>query len=202
MSDEPMRGIREFGESAATAVLERVGRGMSRVQEKRPLSHDLLESDDAYLVVFDAPGAESSDVQVRYLDGEVQVQIDRFREFHEGFDTVFPGRGLSLDGAAPLPEDARVDAEAASATLADDGTLRVRVPKRADESAGEVTVVDEEGPERVAVDADATDDHADDATDDHADDATDDHADDDHADDDHADDATDDHATDDHADDA
>jgi len=153
-----MRGIREFGESAATAVLERVGRGMSRVQEKRPLAYDLLESDDAYLVVFDAAGAESSDVQVRYLDGEVQVQIDRFREFHEGFDTVFPGRGLSLDGAAPLPDDARVDAESASATLADDGTLRIRVPKRHDADAGEVDVVDEDGPEQVAIDAETGDD--------------------------------------------
>ncbi len=148
-----MSGLREFGESAAAAVLERVGRGVSRVQEKRPLSHDLLESDDAYLVVFDAPGAERSDVQVRYLDGEIQVQVDRFRAFHEGFDTVFPGRGLSLDGTASLPDDARVDAESAAATLADDGTLRVEVPKRRSDDEGDVTVVDEDdGPERVEID--------------------------------------------------
>jgi len=151
-------GLREFGESAAAAVLERVGRGMSRVQEKRPLAHDLLESDDAYLVVFDAPGAERSDVQVRYLDGEVQVQIDRFREFHEGFDTVFPGRGLSLDGTASIPDDARVDAESATATLAGDGTLRVEVPKRRSDDEDDVTVVDEDdGPERVDIEDDADD---------------------------------------------
>ena len=152
-----MSGLREFGENAAAAVLERVGRGMSRVQEKRPLSSDLLESDDAYLVVFDVPGAERSDVQVRYLDGEVQVQVDRFREFHEGFETVFPGRGLSLDGAASLPDDANVNAESASATLAENGTLRVEVPKRRPDSAGTVEVVGEDedgddGPERVEID--------------------------------------------------
>jgi HSP20 family protein len=146
-------GLREFGESAAAAVLERVGRGMSRVQEKRPLAHDLLESDDAYLVVFDVPGAERSDVQVRYLDGEVQVQVDRFREFHEGFDTVFPGRGLSLDGTASLPDDARVDAQSATATLVGDGTLRVEVPKHRRDGESEVTVVDEDdGPERLEID--------------------------------------------------
>ena len=162
-----MSGLREFGENAAAAVLERVGRGMSRVQEKRPLAHDLLESDDAYLVVFDVPGAERSDVQVRYLDGEVQVQVDRFREFHEGFETVFPGRGLSLDGAAALPDDANVNAESASATLAENGTLRVEVPKRRPDSAGTVEVVDEEaaddGPERVEIDdepAESADDEA------------------------------------------
>jgi HSP20 family molecular chaperone IbpA len=158
-----MSGLREFGENAAAAVLERVGRGMSRVQEKRPLAYDLLESDDAYLVVFDVPGAERSDVQVRYLDGEVQVQVDRFREFHEGFETVFPGRGLSLDGAATLPDDANVNAESASATLAENGTLRVEVPKRRSDSAGTVAVVDEdEGPERVEIDDDEPSGDADD----------------------------------------
>lgn len=164
-----MSGLREFGESAAAAVLERVGRGVSRVQEKRPLANDLLESDDAYLVVFDVPGAERSDLQVRYLDGEIQVQVDRFREFHEGFDTVFPGRGLSLDGSAPLPDDAHVDAESAAATLAANGTLQIRVPKRTADAESEVAVVDEEdGPERVSVaDDDEEETNTDANTDDH-----------------------------------
>ncbi len=168
-----MSGLREFGESAAAAVLERVGRGMSRVQEKRPLAHDLLESDDAYLVVFDVPGAERSDVQVRYLDGEVQLQVDRFREFHEGFDTVFPGRGLSLDGTASLPDDARVEAQSATATLVGDGTLRVEVPKRRSDDESEVTVVDEDdGPERLEIDDETDSVDADDEGGDEADDGS------------------------------
>jgi HSP20 family molecular chaperone IbpA len=137
-----MTGIREIGESVANTVLERVGRGMSRVQERKPLPYDLLESDDAYLVVFDAPGAQRSDVQVRFLDGEVQVRIDRFREFYEGFEMRFPGRGLSIDGEVTLPDDAAVDADGASATLADNGTLRIRIPK--DDRATDVEVQDEE----------------------------------------------------------
>jgi HSP20 family molecular chaperone IbpA len=137
-----MSGLREFGESAAKSVLERVGRGVGRVQERKPLPYDLLESDDAYLVVFDAPGAQRSDVQVRFLDGEVQVRIDRFRDFYEGFEMRFPGRGLSLDGAAELPDDAAVDAAEATATLTESGTLRVRIPK--DDRAQNVTVTEED----------------------------------------------------------
>ncbi|MFC6826384.1 Hsp20/alpha crystallin family protein [Halopelagius fulvigenes] len=139
-----MSGLREFGESAAKTVLERIGRGVGRVQERKPLPYDVLESDDAYLVVFDAPGAQRSDVQVRFLDGEVEVRIDRFRDFHEGFDMRFPGRGLSLEGSAALPDDASVDATEATATLASNGTLRVRIPKDGEVRDVEVT---EEGAE-------------------------------------------------------
>jgi HSP20 family molecular chaperone IbpA len=139
-----MTGFREFGKSAASAVLERVGRGVGKVQERKPLPYDVLESADAYLIVFDAPGVTRSDVQVRYVDGEVQVRLDRFRDFHEGFEMRFPGRGLSLDGRARLPPDAGVDvaADEASATLTENGTLRVEVPKRV--QGTEVEVVDED----------------------------------------------------------
>jgi HSP20 family molecular chaperone IbpA len=133
--------VRQFGEATVNAVLERVGRGVSRVQERRPLAYDLLESDDAYLVVFDAPGVTRSDLQVRFLDGEVQVRIDRFRDFYEGFEMRFPGRGLSLDGSATLPDDAAIDADDATATLAGNGTLHVTIPKV--EQGHTVTVEDE-----------------------------------------------------------
>jgi HSP20 family molecular chaperone IbpA len=99
------------------------------MQERRPLPVDVLESDDAYLVVFDAPGTRASDVQVRYVDGEVRVRIDRFRDFYDGFEMVIPGRGLALDGRTTLPEDAMVDPDAATATLTDRGTLEIEVPK-------------------------------------------------------------------------
>jgi len=127
------RRLRDLGESIAENALERVGRGVARVQERTPLPYDLLESEDAYLVVFDAPGARGKDVQVRFADGEVRVRIDRFRDFHEGFEMRFPGRGLGLDGGAPLPTDAAVDPERASATVTEAGTLEVRIPKRSRE---------------------------------------------------------------------
>ena len=126
--------IRELGKSIGNTVVETVGRAVGRAQESRPLPVDLLESDDAYLAVFDAPGATASDVQVRFEDGEIRVRVDRFRDFHEDFEMVFPGRGLSLDGRADLPADAAVDAESATATLTEHGTLQVRVPKVAEAS--------------------------------------------------------------------
>jgi HSP20 family molecular chaperone IbpA len=149
-----MSGLKEFGESAAREVLEKIGRGVSKVQERKPLAYDLLESDDAYLVVFDAPGATRSDIQVRFVDSEVQVRIDRFRDFYEEFDMRFPGRGLSLDGSAELPEDAAVDAESAGATLKSNGTLHVTIPKTG--AGTDVAVADDEESETTdAPDEDA-----------------------------------------------
>jgi hypothetical protein len=127
----------------------------------------------------------------------VQVRIDRFRDFFEGFDMRFPGRGLSLDGSAELPADAAVDAESASATLKANGTLHVTIPKT---SAGRDVAVSEEGDEPVddhAVETTTADDHAADDTpaDEHAADTpADGHVDDDTTADDHA---ADDTATDD-----
>ena len=141
-----MDSIRDIGESVGNSVVERVGRAMSRAQERTPLPVDLLESENAYLAVFDAPGTQTTGVQVQYDDGAVEVRIDRFRGFHEGFEMRYPGRGLSLDGRVELPDDARVDAEAATATLQDNGTLHVRVPKR-ETTREEIEVDDADGEE-------------------------------------------------------
>ena len=121
--------IRDIGESVGNAVLDGVGRIAGRTQERRPLPTDVLESDDAYLIVFDAPAASAGDVQVRFSEDAVHVRIDRVRDHHEGFEMRAPGRGLALDGQADLPDGARVDPEAATATLTSTGTLEVRVPK-------------------------------------------------------------------------
>jgi HSP20 family molecular chaperone IbpA len=129
--------LREVGESVGEAVLDGVGQASARLQERRPLAADVLESDDAYLVVLDAPGAEHEDVQVRYEGNVVAVRVDRFRDLQEGFEMRVPGRGLSLSGEVDLPEGAHVDIEAAEATLTDNGTVRVRVPKRAPETVDE-----------------------------------------------------------------
>ena len=109
--------------------MENVGRAAGRVQENAPLPADVFESDEEYLVLFDAPGATASDVQVRYVGDAVEVRVDRFRDFHEGYEMRYPGRGLALDGRVDLPGDADVDPDGARATLREDGTLAVRVPK-------------------------------------------------------------------------
>lgn len=130
--------IRQTVESIGNAVLDGIGRAASRVQERKPLPVDLLESDEAYLAVFDAPGATASDVHVRFEDDTLSVRIDRFREFYEGFEMRFPGRGLALDGRVRLPDGAAVDPDAATATLTTNGTLEVHVPKLESDSGIEI----------------------------------------------------------------
>ncbi|PSQ45244.1 molecular chaperone Hsp20 [Halobacteriales archaeon SW_7_68_16] len=152
----------ELRESVEDAVLTRVGRASARLQERRGLDADLLESEDAFLVVMDAPGAERDDVQVRFRDGAVDVRIDRFREFHEGFETRVPGRGLSLDGHVDLPEGARVDPDGADATLTDAGVLEIQVPKSEDArgrvGADDGTTGDDGDDGPIRIETDGTDD--------------------------------------------
>ncbi len=123
--------IRDLGKSIGRTVLDGIGRAASRLQETRALSADLLESEDAYLAIFDAPGATADDVGVRFEDNTLSVRIDRFRAFHDGYEMVFPGRGLALTGAVTLPDGAAVDADEADATLTQSGTLEVLIPKTA-----------------------------------------------------------------------
>ena len=125
--------IREVGEAVGERATEVVGRAMGRAQESRELPVDLLVSEDAYLAVFDAPGTKGDDVQARYEDGAVLVRVDRFREHRERFEMRFPGRGLALDGRVELPADADLNPEEATATLRENGTLYVRVPRVGDQ---------------------------------------------------------------------
>jgi HSP20 family molecular chaperone IbpA len=136
--------IREVGESIGRTVLSGIGRASSRVQERKSLPVDLLESDDAYLAVFDAPGASAGDVSVELVDHTLNVDIERFRGLHDGYSMRFPGRGLSLRGEVELPEDADVDAEAGDATITKNGTLEVLIPKGGDgETESEAEQTDE-----------------------------------------------------------
>jgi HSP20 family protein len=127
--------IREVGESIGRTVLEGIGRASSRVQERKYLPVDLLESDEAYLAVFDAPGASAGDVNVELVERTLEIDIERFRGLHDGYDMRFPGRGLKLRGEVELPEDADVDAKAADATVTKNGTLEVLIPKDGDGDA-------------------------------------------------------------------
>lgn len=129
MLTDRLSDLRRVTRTTGNFLLENVGRITSRIQETRLLKADVLESEDAYLAIVDAPGATASEVQVRYQSGEILVRIDRFREFYEEFEMRLPGRGLALDGKVHLPADAAVDADAATATLRDNGTLEIHLPK-------------------------------------------------------------------------
>lgn len=128
--------IRKFGRTARNAVLESVGRAASQYQERKPLPVDLLEGDDDYLAVFDAPGVAPNDVDVRFDRDTIHVELERFRKFHEGFEVRAPGRGMTLTGSVTLPDDAAVDATTANAVLTETGTLEVHVPKTVESRTG------------------------------------------------------------------
>jgi|APHM01.1.fsa_nt_gi Molecular chaperone (small heat shock protein) len=121
--------IDNLAESIGDAVSGVVDRTLGGTDTTQTLRSDCLESDDAYLVVFDAPGAEPDDVQVTYEDRTVTVRLERFRPLRESFEMQLPGRGLSLTGQTTLPDGPTVTPTAGAATLTDSGTLVVQIPK-------------------------------------------------------------------------
>lgn len=121
-------------ESISDTLYRQVGRASSQVQKNRSLPVDVLENETSYLVIFDAPGAEKEDIQVRYLGGTIKIRIDRFRAYRDGFEMRFPGRSMSIDGEAELPADAIVSPDAATARLTATGTLNIEIPKHGEVS--------------------------------------------------------------------
>ena len=93
---------------------------------------DLLEADDAYLVVIDLPGATSETTEVSVEDGRVRIEAQREKPVPEGYRYVREERSLFVDAEFPLPPDA--DGDAAEAAM-EAGVLELRLPKR-DETAG------------------------------------------------------------------
>jgi HSP20 family molecular chaperone IbpA len=118
-------------DTAIRTALDNVGRVASRFDRELPA--DVLVGDDDVLAIFDAPGADVTDVDVDITDGVVTVHVERFRPYREGFTLAYPGRSLSLEGRAALPEDVPIEAAAASATVSDTGVVRVRIPRRPDD---------------------------------------------------------------------
>jgi HSP20 family molecular chaperone IbpA len=88
---------------------------------------DLLESDDAYLLVIDLPGANAETVDVGVTDGRLEIEARREKDVPMDFSYLQEERSLFLDADLPLPPDATgADAEA----TIDRGVLELRLPKR------------------------------------------------------------------------
>lgn len=110
-----------------------VRRGLARLKDRRgaigSIDVDVLDTPETFVLHADAPGVTEDDVQVRYVEGDVYLRIERFRPAYEGYDLVVDGRVMSFDGRISLPEDASVDPDLAEATLNGDGTLHITIPK-------------------------------------------------------------------------
>jgi len=88
---------------------------------------DLLESDDAYLLVIDLPGVNDETVDVGVNDGRLEIEARREKDVPMEYSYLQEERSLFLDADLPLPPDATgADAEA----TIDRGVLEIRLPKR------------------------------------------------------------------------
>ena len=88
---------------------------------------DLLESDDAYLLVVDLPGVTAETLEITAKAGRLVIEARREKPHDPSYRYRREDRSLFLDAELPLPPDAR-GAEA-SASI-DRGVLEVTVPKR------------------------------------------------------------------------
>ncbi|MFB6176706.1 MAG: Hsp20/alpha crystallin family protein [Halobaculum sp.] len=88
---------------------------------------DVLESEDAYLLVVDLSGASAETTDVSFSGGRLHVEARREKDTPHEFQYVSEDRALFLDADFPLPPDATADDAEASM---DRGVLEVRLPKR------------------------------------------------------------------------
>lgn len=88
---------------------------------------DLLESDTAYLLVVDLPGADPDGITAAVDRGRLVLEARRAKDVPEDYSYREEDRSLFLDTEVPLPPDAT--GAGAEATV-DRGVLTIRLPKR------------------------------------------------------------------------
>ncbi|WP_122089505.1 Hsp20 family protein [Halalkalicoccus subterraneus] len=88
---------------------------------------DLLEGDEAYLVVIDLPGATGETTEITTENRRIRIETRREKSVPAGFEYRREDRSLFLDLELPLPPDAI--GEDAHATI-DRGVLELEVPRR------------------------------------------------------------------------
>ena len=90
---------------------------------------DLLESDDAYVLVVDLPGATAETTDLVAKEGRIRIEARREKATPDGFQYIREDRPLFLDADLPLPSEA--GGEEATAEM-DRGVIEVTIPKRRD----------------------------------------------------------------------
>lgn len=123
------------------------GRIARTVQHVRPLPTDVLENQSKYLVLVDTPGVEPAGLDIRYLDGRLQITVDRTRHWNGAETLRVLGRATELTTEVALPENAVVDPESATARLSKVGTVKIELPKEtstdAEAAVGEEIPIDD-----------------------------------------------------------
>ncbi|QLG49411.1 Hsp20/alpha crystallin family protein [Natrinema halophilum] len=103
---------------------------------------DLLESEDAYLLVLDVPGVSAESLDLTIEDGRIFIDAHREKEPADDYRYVEENRSLFLDIEMPLPDDA---SDANAAATVDRGVLELTLPKRGASGETTIDIVDEDG---------------------------------------------------------
>jgi len=98
---------------------------------------DLLESEDAYLLVVDLPGATADTVEVSVDGSRLRIEARREKEFPVDYRYLREERQLFLNASLPLPPDAS-GAEATGEM--EQGVLELRLPKSTSAPSTEIPV--------------------------------------------------------------
>lgn len=88
---------------------------------------DLLEAEDAYLLVVDLPGVTAETLDVSVEHGSLRIEARREKDVPREFAYLSEDRPLFLDAELPLPPDAT--GAGAEATVRR-GVLELHLPKR------------------------------------------------------------------------
>ncbi|WP_128223727.1 Hsp20/alpha crystallin family protein [Halobacteriaceae archaeon SHR40] len=100
---------------------------------------DVLESDDAYLVVIDLPGTTAETVEITVKNNHVAIEARRSKNVDRAFRFLSEERSLFLDVDLPLPLDAVADEATASIER---GVLELEVPKESATSETPIPVTE------------------------------------------------------------
>ncbi|MBX0294770.1 Hsp20/alpha crystallin family protein [Haloarcula nitratireducens] len=87
---------------------------------------DVLESEDAYLLVLDLPGVTAESLDVSVESGRLVIEGQRTKDVPSEFRFVREDRSVFLDVELPLPPDAT--GRGGEGTV-DRGVLELRLPK-------------------------------------------------------------------------
>ncbi|MXV64458.1 Hsp20 family protein [Natronorubrum sp. JWXQ-INN-674] len=102
---------------------------------------DLLESEDAYLLVLDVPGVSAESLDLSVEDGRISIDAHREKEPASSYRYLEENRSLFLEIDLPLPQDA-VGPDAAATV--ERGVLELTLPKSAPGTETTIDVVDED----------------------------------------------------------
>lgn len=91
-----------------------------------PTFADLLEREDAYLLVVDVPGATQETTAVEVAGRALRVTAERPVEVPDGFELRRRRRDRTIELELPLPPD--VDADGAEAAV-ERGVLELTLPR-------------------------------------------------------------------------